>query len=125
MNKQKSFKDAEALGELKTMPELADEASTQDIDLEKPLENPDDFRMGIAHAQMEGRGYVEVTEKLFKYLLKRAKSEYLTYGDPGIKVFLQGTREGIEERERMNAEQYNEYVTKKKSHEAQNKINGR
>jgi len=115
------FGIAESLGEIVTMPEINDEIvnPAQEGDQEAIIDNPHDFRMAIGRAAMDGEEYIEVSEKLFKYLLKNAKSPYLTYGDPGIKVFIAGTREEIEREEKMTAEQYAEYVGKK-AREAQN-----
>lgn len=107
------FGIAESLGDIVTMPEINEEIVNPDAEKSEVIDNPQDFRMAIGRAAMEGEEYIEVSEKLFKYLLKNSKSPYLTYGDPGIKVYLAGTREEIEREERMSAEQYAEYIGKK------------
>lgn len=105
-----TYGKAEALGEIKTMPEANNDALPE-VEKEPTVDNPEEFRMAIGHAQMEGRDYVEVTEKLFKYLLKNAKSKYITYGDPGIKVFLAGTKDKILREESMSADAYHSMIT--------------
>ena len=107
------FGIAESLGEITTMPEINEEVVKSEDEKSEIIDNPQDFRMAVGQAAMEGQEYIEVSEKLFKYLLKNSKSKYLTYGDPGIKVYLAGTREEIEREERMSAEQYAEYISKK------------
>ena len=49
---------------------------------------------------------IEVTKELFQALLKGRKGAYLTYGDPGVKVFVQGTVEDIEREENLSADEF-------------------
>lgn len=107
------FGIAESLGEIVTMPEI-NEAVVETKEPPTVIDNPEEFRMAIGQAQMAGEEYIEVGEKLFKYLLKNSKSKYLTYGDPGVKVYLQGTREKYDKEDNMTAEQFAEYEGKKK-----------
>lgn len=105
------FGIAESLGQIKTMPEIDEKV----VALEEPkkiIDSPEEFRLAIGQAQMEGEDSMEVGEKLFKYLLKNSKSPYLTYGDPGIKVYLAGTREKYEREDAMNAEAFMELKAK-------------
>jgi hypothetical protein len=105
------FGIAEILGEIHTMPEI-DESVIDPKEVPEVIDNPEDFRMAVGQAQMEGLDYVEVGEKLFRYLLKNSKSKFLTYGDPGLKVYLVGTREQLEKEQKMSAEDYHEYLSK-------------
>lgn len=87
---------------------------TPDLDLTKKILNtPEEFRQAIHQCQMEGVKYLEVTEKLFKYLTRNQKTSYLTWGSPGVKVFVEGTRQKIEEVDNMGAEAHRDYVLKK------------
>ncbi len=88
---------------------------TQDNDLTKKiLDNPEEFRVAVGQAQMDGIQHLEVTEKLFAYLTRNSDTKYLTYGDPGLKIYKAGTKDAIEKVESMNAEAYNDYLVKKK-----------
>lgn len=112
-NKNKNeFRNAEALGHITTMPEVKEQPMVADTKSDV-IDNPEEFRMAVANAQMEGVDHVVVTEKVLKYLLRGNKSESLTYGDPGVRVFLEGTKDEIERVERMNAEQFHEHYIKK------------
>lgn len=113
MSKNK-YKDAEAVGQIKTMHE-APEEKIEEIVENQVLSDPQEFQMAIGKAQMEGYEYVEVSQKLFDYLVKRNKTRYLTYGDPGIKVYVHGTRDEIEKEENMTAEEHYNYKSKKRS----------
>lgn len=106
------FTKAEALGHIQTMPELT-EATKVEVPKSDVIDNPEDFRMAIAEAQMAGADHVVVSERVLKYLLRGNKSESLTYGEPGIRVFLEGTKDEIERVERFSAEQYHEHHIKK------------
>jgi hypothetical protein len=66
--------------------------------------------MAIGQSQLAGRDYLEVSERLFRYLTKDPNTKSLTYGSPGIKVYVKGTREEIERLERMSVEQYNQHL---------------
>lgn len=112
MKQDKTLKDGEASGKIRTMPE-AKIQETFEIEKPKVISTPDDFRIALGNAQLDGEDYIEVDEKLFKYLLKNNKSKYLTYGDPGIKVYLAGTKGMYDLEDKMSAEQYHEYITKK------------
>lgn len=113
MKNRNDFRQAEALGHIKTMPEVEQQQELTEEVKPAVIDSPDDFRMAVAEAQMAGVDHLVVSERVMKYLLRGNKSEYLTYGDPGLKIFLEGTKEEIERRERMSAEQYHEYYMKK------------
>ena len=106
------FGIAESLGEIRTMPEV-EEQKLEAADVDPVIDDPQEFRIAIGTAQMEGKTFVEVSERLFKYLVKNSKTNYITYGDPGVKVFLKGTREVIEKEDKMNAEERAVYESKK------------
>lgn len=112
MKKDGDLKSAESLGQIKTAPQ-AETVETK-IETSEVLDNPEEFRMAIGNCQLEGRGWIEVSERLFNYLIKNQKTAYITYGDPGIKVFKAGTRAGIAKEERMSAEEYADYAARKK-----------
>lgn len=113
---EKSFKKAEAIGQIKTMPktkEVVPEVSFEQS--EAIIDSPDKFQMAIGNAQMDGLDAIEVTEKLFKHLAKNSKTKYLTYGKPGIKVFVEGTRDAIEAEESLSAEAYHDLIGKRRA----------
>lgn len=65
---------------------------------------------------MEGIGELTVSEKLFAYLCKDKNSRSLTYGDPGIRVFIDGTQEKLLIEEGQTAEEaYVRDIRKKQS----------
>lgn len=113
------FGIAESLGQIQTMPEI-EEKVLGIKEQSTVIESPEDFRIAVGQAQMEGDEYIEVGEKLFKYLLKNSKSKYLTYGDPGIKVYLKGTREKYEREDKMSAEAFIGYEAKQKAESSSN-----
>lgn len=84
-----------------------------ELDANGDIDDLDSFRIAIGHAQMDQQEYIEVGPRLFKYLTKNTKTEYVTYGDPGIKVYLKGTREENERLDRMTAEQKHNYLLTK------------
>jgi hypothetical protein len=114
------FGIAESMGEIHTMPEIDESMLNIDKQEVTYVDDPESFRMAIGSAQMNGEEFIEIGPTLFKYLLKSAKSRYLTYGSPGIKIYLKGTREELEKEEKMSAEQYLDYDTKRK----QDALNG-
>lgn len=102
------FKDAEAAGQLKTGPVVPEPTAPMEHQA-KIIDNPSDFQYAVGKAQMamqegDGGDYVEVSKELFEYLVKNQKTPYITYGDPGVKVYLAGTREACEERDKLSAE---------------------
>lgn len=112
MTKSKSdFRTAEALGHIKTMPEHV-EAPKDDIKDDGVIDDPEEFRMAIANAQLEGIDHVVVSERVMKYLMRGHRGTSLTYGDPGVRVFLKGTKEDTERMEKLSAEAFHEEYIK-------------
>lgn len=110
---QDEFGIAESLGQIMTMPEI-NEATIQPTKETSFVDTPEEFRMAIGALQMSGEDTLEVGPKLFKYLLKNSKTPYLTYGSPGIKVYLQGTKKECDRVDKLSAEAYIDYVAKQK-----------
>lgn len=106
------FQKLEALGHIKTMPEPEAEMVVEEPKV-GVIDSPEDFRMAVATAQMEGVDHLIVTKRVFDYLLRGNKSESLTYGDPAVRIFLEGTKEEIERKEKMTAEQVHELGAKR------------
>lgn len=75
-------------------------------DEKKPIDNYQDFLGAYGEAVVEGIGHVEVTQKLFDYLCKDKHSKALTYGKPGIKVFIAGTMDDVLDDEEMSADEF-------------------
>ena len=92
-----------------------EEVLIPEIEANEVIKDPKSFEMAIAHAQMEGRDHIEVSEQLFKLLTKKAKTPYITWGKPGIKVFIEGTKEGIEAEESLSAERRYDLMMKRAS----------
>lgn len=120
------FKDAEALGQLKSGPVVAEPVAETPHET-KVIDNPNDFQYAIGRAQMamqegDGEDFVEVSEELFKYLVKNQKTSYLTYGSPGIKVYLAGTREACEIRDSLSAEDAYARGVRDRSHKVNSAI---
>jgi hypothetical protein len=113
------FKDAEALGSIKTGPVIPEPV----IEVAEPstiISDPTAFQYAIGKAQMEmqeggGDGVVEVSKELFSYLVKNQKTPYLTYGNPGVKVYLEGTREKCEIHDSLSAEDAYSRAVKERS----------
>ena len=103
--KDKDYRDAEAAGHIKSMPVTGGNIVESSDDDFKVIDNPTDFHTAIGHAQMAGRDYLEVSGDLFNYLVKNHKTPYLTYGNPGVKVFKEGTRQKIMEFEKLNPDE--------------------
>lgn len=105
------FGIAESLGEITTLDEEITPAKAA-IEEKGVIDNPEEFRIAIGQAEMSGEKYVEVSEKLFKYLVKNSKTRYITYGDGGIKVYKVGTKTECDYIESLTAEQYIDYMAK-------------
>lgn len=114
MNKSnQDFRTAEATGKIQTMPEVVQMPEVQKEVLEV-LDDPTSFQMAIGHAQMDGKDHVIVSERLFNHLLRGNKSNYLTYGTPGIKIYKAGTKEECDSTDAMNAEEYHNWKARQK-----------
>lgn len=78
----------------------------------KVLDSYPDFQMAVSEAQLTGLDHLEVSHKLFKNLTKGIETNYLTWGQPGIKVYPEGTMKGIIEDEKMDAETHRNIAIK-------------
>lgn len=111
------LRKAQIKGEIATLPEsMAAEEEKPEEKKAAVIDDPHSFQAAIAEAQMEGGDHVIVSEKLFQFLLKKAKgNRYLTYGNPGIKVYCEGTKEACDVEDEMSAESYHNYIMKKEA----------
>lgn len=98
---------------IKTLHEQKEDVQEQEV---KSLyaESPEDFRVALGQAQMEGFDHITVSEKLFNFLVKNNKTRYLTYGTPGIKIYKEGTKDECDSEDSMSFDIYNDYLVKKK-----------
>jgi len=67
--------------------------STDDKRKEKVIKDLNEFHLAAATAHLSDEDYLIVDERIFQAVGKGVKTNYLTYGDPGIKVYLEGTKE--------------------------------
>jgi hypothetical protein len=111
-SKKQSFEEAESKGIIQSMPEMV-EGPVVTGDTPEVIDNPEDFRMAVGNAQMNGEDSIEVSEKVFNYIIKNNKTKYFTYGSPGIKVYKVGTKCELDREESMGAEAYHEMITRK------------
>lgn len=100
--KKDEFMQEAVLRKVETMA-LYVEPEPEVLQQEKACENPEEFARAVAFAQADGDGEIEVSQKLFDFLVKNNKTKYLTYGNPGVKVFVEGTKEKIKKDESMDA----------------------
>ena len=91
------------------------EADILDSVVETVPNTPSEFRSAVDAAQMHGKDYIEVTQRLFDHLLHGQKSPMLMYGTPTIKVFVEGTREKVEADMMLTPEQLAQKIAKEKS----------
>ncbi len=72
------------------------------------IANYQDFQAAVSKAQMQGEDgdrYVEVTDVFFKLLTKGKNTPYISYGNPTVKVFREGTVDEIEKSESRSADE--------------------
>jgi hypothetical protein len=69
-NTKDPFKKAEALGDLTTMPVMETMNQAQEPQKKAVVSNPEEFRTAQWEAQHDGTGYIEVTEELYKFIIK-------------------------------------------------------
>ncbi len=98
-----TFKTSEALGELATMPAMQTLNEKEKPKDKKIASTPDEFRTALWEAQFDGTGTVEVTDELYHFIIKNNPTESFTYGNPGVRVFKQGTKDVILNKERKPA----------------------
>jgi len=77
------------------------------------IDNYIDFEASVKHAQLEDIEYLEVTQKLMEKLMKDSEVESITYGKPGVRVFVEGARERILGQEALSTEEFRELEIKK------------
>ena len=61
-----------------------------------------EFQRQVLQARIDGDTYIEVEQFVFDYYMRgktQGKFAYFTYGQPGVRVYLKGTREEIENHE--------------------------
>ncbi len=114
MKNDKDLRLGEAKGEVKTLPKFEDIQKTEKI-LESVIDSPEEFRTAIGRCQMDRVDHIEVTERMFEYLVKGHATPYLCYGNPGIKVYRVGTKPENDRLERMSAEDYSRYLATRRN----------
>jgi hypothetical protein len=117
-NQDLDFKDAEMFGKIKTAPSIPTQPVPK-VEEDVVVETPSDFQEAVARAQFavtegDGKDYVVVNERLFRYIMKNQPGNYLTYGEPGVKVYLAGKKDEVDMIEAMTAEEFATYQSKKK-----------
>lgn len=74
------------------------------------------YREALGQAQMSGIESLEVSDRLFKFLVQTdPNTAYLTVGKPGVKIYRAGTKEQIKKNESLSADQNLERLTKEKA----------
>ena len=110
---------AEAMGNIKTMPNPDAHEPMLAPDVPAIIDNPDDFRSAVGYAQLSGEySNIEVSERLFKHIIKSGQATSFTYGQPAVRVFLAGTKDAVLKQERMNIDEYNAHIISEKQKNA-------
>lgn len=110
-SKQADFKQAEALGHIKTMPITAEAPKEEEAKADDVIDDPDSLRFAVANAQMDGVPYLFVSERVMQYIVRGKKDVSVTYGDPGVRLYVKGTKEGLDELESLPGEKFHERMT--------------
>lgn len=97
-----------------TNSDLAEILDPTDL-LLKVIDSPEEFRNAVSQAQMNNQDFLTVSPRMFKYLIKDEKLNSFTYGQPGIQVFKDGTREDVEREQDMSADYYYKHMSDKKA----------
>lgn len=86
-------------------------------DMSKTVQSWSDFKEHYETIVMNSmEPTIVVTQELFNYLCKDKTSKSLTYGDPGVRVFIEGTEGKLLAEENMPAhESYTKNILKKSS----------
>lgn len=71
------------------------------------------FERAVKKAQFDKTLVVEVTKRFFEQLIEDPNTTYITYSKPGVKVYVEGTKAGIEAEERLDALEYREVKMKR------------
>lgn len=85
--------------------------------------NDELMRLQKSYSNENRELHMEVSEDFFKVLAMGQKTNYITYGRPGVKVFREGTKEAMIAEDNLSAEEHKELVFKRRSkeHEAMKK----
>lgn len=85
-----------------------------DFDITKPIDNLDVFRHALNKAKISKQGWLELNEEIFDHLLDDRDRSSPVHDYEGIRLYREGMRHIVEEREEMNAEELYELVAKEK-----------
>lgn len=81
-----------------------DDISNKVYDVNAASEVIDDlnkFSIAITTAQATRKSYIEVTKTVFDSIMQGRKTGYFTYGSPGIKVYIKGTKEDFDRKDKL------------------------
>lgn len=111
----KDLFEAEAIGQIHRGLEVPEFEAVQPLmpSMDKVLDSPEEFRMAIGRAQLEGAPFITISDRLMTYL-SRGKDLSITYGNPGIRVYVEGAKDGLDKIERMNSDQFHTHSVKQK-----------
>lgn len=70
---------------------------------EQVISDISEFYMRAQTAALMNEDYLVVDQKVFNAIGRGVKTNYLTYGNPGIKVYLEGTKEKCDTFDRRTA----------------------
>lgn len=102
------------LNRVQPLPSVAEPVVLKE-DSWEPAKTREEFFDAVQRAHAEERDWLEVTDEVFKMLVRNQKTNYLTYDSPGIKVFRVGTRDQILKEEAMTPEAYSSYIASKRA----------
>jgi hypothetical protein len=74
--------------------------------IEPVVSTVSDFLAAVKRAQSspEKNKFVEVSKEVFDHYMHGSETEYFTTGAPGVRVYVKGTREAIEAKEKRTTE---------------------
>lgn len=112
-NTKMDFKTAELLSQLPepqhepvTPPKSETKRTSDDV-----VRNLEDYLPAIHRAQLTGETDIEVAEDIFRMPRLggiNPKTTSFTTGNPGVRVFLEGTKDDTLKKEKLSAEAYHE-----------------
>lgn len=91
---------------------LSEETLITETDYVPTINTLDELQFALADVLHTEDPSLEISENLMKIILKGQKSPYVTYH--GVKLFIKGTRETIEQLEEMTPSQKVEFEKSKK-----------
>ncbi len=111
--KADTFKDAEALGKIKTTTEALEAILPVSIDEdeEKVFDDANEFRLAIGRAGIDGASHLVISERLMRYLLKGRSDKSVMY--EGVRCYVAGAKEILDKEESMSAMDHMDYMGKK------------